>query len=130
MTQPDSPNPVHAALTLAEECAGLVSQALLKGEPAAIESAAHGLHRASLSLSGLLQGHPAITVVDRDFRSRLGKVAQHMAMQREALLRRSAVVERSLHSLVPATRVTTYAGGATPYGHQVRQSGAFKLLAA
>lgn len=66
---------------------------------------------------------------DRNFQQRLGKVAQGMAMQREALLRRTAVVERSLHSIVPASRSNTY-GGAAPYGHSVRQTGAFKLLAA
>ncbi len=106
-----------------------MSRALLLGEPGAIESAARELQQASLSLSGLLQGRQAKAAQDRNFRQRLAKVAQGMAMQREALLRRSAVVERSLHSIVPASRSTTY-GGATPYGHNARQTGAFKLLAA
>ena len=130
MPQPNTETPVQEALSAAEHCANLVAQALLQGEPSAIESAAHDLHQASLSLSGLLRSRQMNTSLDRGFRQRLGKVAQNMAMQREALLRRAVVVERSLHSLVPATRASTYAGGATPYGHHLKQTGAFKLLSA
>ena len=130
MPQPGIESPAETALSAAEHCAGVVSRALLQGEPAAIESATQELQQASLSLSYLLRTPGAALVLDRHFRQRLGKVVQNMAMQREALLRRTAVVERSLHSLVPATRAPTYAGGVAPYGHNARQSGAFKLLAA
>ena len=129
MPQPDAATDILATLVMTERCADALSQALLSGEPDAIESATRDLHQASLVLSGVLQGRQGKAAQHPDFKKRLGKVMQGMAMQREALLRRSAVVERSLHSIVPATRASTY-GGVAPYGHNARQSGAFKLLSA
>lgn len=131
MPQPaDASSDIQATLALTELCAGAVSKALLNAEPDVIESAARDLHRVSLSLAGLLQSRHGTAAQAADFKQRLGQVLRDMALQREALLRRSAMVERSLHSIVPAARATTYAGGATPYGRNARQSGAFKLLAA
>ena len=129
MPQPDSANEILATLALTERCADAVSQALLRAEPDAIEAAARDLQQASRRLSGVLQGRFGKAAQSPGFTQRLGKLVQGMAMQREALLRRSAVVERALHSIVPATRAPTY-GGAAPYGYNARQSGAFKLLSA
>ena len=123
-------NDALASLVAAENCAGAVSKALLAGDPAGIEATSRDLQQAALALSGLLQGPRGKRTIDPAFRQRLGQVLASLGMQREALLRRSAVVERSLHSIVPATRSSTYAGSTRSYGHNAKQSGAFKLLSA
>ncbi len=123
-------NDALASLVAAEHCASAVSKALLAGDPAAIEATSRALQQAALALSGLLQGPRGKRATDPDFRRRLGGVLASLGMQREALLRRSAVVERSLHSIVPATRASTYAGSTRSYGYNAKQSGAFKLLSA
>lgn len=120
----------QSALALAESCASAVSKAMLVGDPPAIEAASRDLRQASLALAEVLQNPRGKGASVPDFKQRLGQVLTNLAMQREALLRRSAVVERSLHSIVPATRASTYAGSARSYGHNAKQSGAFKLLAA
>ena len=123
-------NDALASLVAAENCAHALSQALLAGDPARIEATSRELQQTALALSGLLQGARGKRANDPAFRQRLGRVLASLGMQREALLRRSAVVERSLHSIVPATRSSTYAGSARSYGHNARQTGAFKLLSA
>jgi len=123
-------NHTLSALVVAETCASAVSMALLAGDPVAIEAASRELRQAALALSGLLQGAHGKPASDPDFRRRLGRVLASLGMQREALLRRSAVVEHSLHSIVPATRSSTYAGSTRSYGYNAKQSGAFKLLSA
>ena len=123
-------NDALASLVAAENCASAVSKALLAGDPAHIEVTSRELQQAALALSDMLQGPRGKRANDQDFRRRLGRVLASLGMQREALLRRSAVIERSLHSIVPATRASTYAGSARSYGHNARQSGAFKLLSA
>ncbi len=129
MSHQDPSHDIQSALSLAEFCARAVSQALLDGDPAAVEAASRDLHRSSLSLAGALQPRQGKLTQAPEVRERLATVVQNMAMHREALLRRSAMVERSLHSIVPATRKSTY-GGAAPYGHNPKQSGAFRLLSA
>jgi hypothetical protein len=123
-------NDALASLVAAENCASAVSKALLAGDPAHIEATSRELQQAAIALAGLFQGPRSQRVTDPAFRQRLGRVLASLGMQREALLRRSAVVERSLHSIVPATRASTYAGSARSYGHNAKQSGAFKLLSA
>ena len=130
--------PTSAALLEAENCVGAVSQALLTGDPDGLESASRSLHDAALALSAMLQGQRGRAPTDAAFKKRLGQVLLNLGMQREALLRRSAMVERSLNSIVPATRASTYggtyagatAGSARSYGHNAKQSGAFKLFSA
>ena len=42
-------------------------------------------------------------------RARLKKLATQLGIQREALPRRSAVIDRGLHALMPSTQKTNYA---------------------
>ena len=131
-------SPTSAALLEAENCVSAVSQALLAGDPNSLEAASRGLHQAALALSAMLQSQRNKPPMDSAFKKRLGQVLVSLRMQREALLRRSAMVERSLNSIVPATRASTYggaytgtiAGSARSYGHNAKQSGAFKLFSA
>lgn len=119
----------EATLALAERCVQAVTAALLHGQPEPVESASRDLQQASLLLSNVLQGIKLKSGRDQQLRQRLGHVVRGIALQREALMRRAAVVEMSLHSMIPASRTPTY-GGASSYGHGVRQSGAFKMLSA
>ncbi len=121
---------LHALLALAERRASVVAQALVGGEPEPLEAAVRGLHQCALELSGVMHGLKGSTVLDPAQRRRLANVGQAIAMQREACVRRLGVAERSLQSIVPATRASTYAGGPGSYGRGAVQCGAFKLLAA
>jgi len=131
-------SPTSSALLEAENCASAVSEALLAGDADGLEAASRSLHQAALALSAMLQGQRGRPPADSAFKQRLGQVLATLGMQREALLRRSAMVERSLNSIVPATRASTYggaytgttAGSARSYGHNAKQSGAFKLFSA
>ena len=77
----------------------------------------------ALALRGV-DGGAALAQVVRD---RLVSVARDIAMQREALLRRSAVVERSLQTLVPQQgQASTYAGALGRYGGRAAAASAFR----
>ena len=125
------PQDLFTTLVAAEKSASVLSQALLLGQAELVEVAARELQQCALALSEGLQGvKPGRSAPGQALQRRLAKVAQTIAMQREACARRSAVVEMSLHSIVPATRCTTYSSAAGPYARNAKQSGAFKLLSA
>ena len=112
------------SLCAAERCQAAVSHALLQGEPDLLQAAATEMQRAAQQVSALLQrAHGAAT--EPALRLRLHAVAQAMAMQREACVRRLAVVQRSLHSIIPSTRPSTYGGVVGAYARG-SQGGAFK----
>ena len=128
MEQTNTRTDVPALLALAERSAAAVAQALLSGSPDQVEAATRELQAAatdlSLALRGLVVGK---TAHGRALQQRVRAVAQNIAIQREACLRRSAAVERSLHSIVPATRAATYAGAVSPYGRSGPSAGAFRV---
>lgn len=117
-------------LTAAEKQMQSLGDALLEGLPDRVASASSDLQQAVLALAGMVQSAQRSGALDSRFHLRLQRLGQSLAMQREACLRRSAVVDRSLASIIPSSRTTTYGGGATPYGQQARRTGAFKLVAA
>lgn len=119
----------EAMLALAERRVQAVTAALLHGQPEQVEAASRDLQQVSLLLSNVLQGIKVKSGRHQQLLQRLGHLVRGVALQREALMRRSAVVEMSLHSMIPASRTPTY-GAASSYGHGVRQSGAFKMLSA
>lgn len=117
-------------LALAEERSQRLSAALLAGAPDQTAVLSSDLHQVVQALNASLQTGAARASLDPRSRQRLRRLGQEMAQQREACLRRSAVVDRALQSLMPASQSATYGGGATPYGQQARRTGAFKLFAA
>ncbi len=121
---------IPALLTLAEERSRVLSGALLAGEPDQVAVASSDLQQVVQVLSDSLQQAQARASLDDRSAHRLRSLGQRLALQREACLRRFAVVDRALNSIIPSTRSTTYGGGATPYGQQARRSGAFKLVSA
>lgn len=122
--------PLENALSAAELKFHDVSLALVSGEPLALAAASAALRQAGLDLSAVLPGLPAIERHHPTLTSRLARLSTGVAAQRESLIRRTVLTERALNAIVPATRSTTYAQAAGPYGSLGRQTGAFKYLAA
>ena len=107
-----------------------VSAALVSGDPIALESSSAALRQASLEISSLIQRLMPAERKNKELKSRLKKIADGMATQRESLIRRTALVELALNAIVPATQNATYAKATGPYGSAGKQSGTFKYLAA
>lgn len=122
--------PLEQALTEAELKFDAVSAALVQGEPLVLASASTELRQTALDLSALVQGLTPFERNNKKLTQRLKRLAAGLAFQRESLIRRTVLVERALHAIVPATRSATYAQAGAPYASTGKQSGAFKLLAA
>ena len=119
--QPDPSREIGTCLARAEDSMLAVSHALVQGEPDLLEAASRALHQSAQSLSDACLAAPGMA--DKGLKQRLLAVAQRMAMQREACVRRLAVVERALHGVIPATRRSTYGTATRPYTRDGQQSG-------
>lgn len=107
-----------------------VSAALVSGEPVALTVASAALRQAALDFSALLQRLTPADVKHKALKPRLTQISNGMALQRESLLRRTALVEMALNTVMPSAPKSTYAQTAGPYASVGRPSGAFKYLAA
>ena len=125
-----APSELHLTLEWAEVCLAAVSHALVQGQPDLLRAAVGDLHASAHKLSLVLQGGQGATAFARGvgLGTRLRAVAQALAMQREACVRRLAVVERSLHAVIPSTRPSTYGGAVGAYGRGGKQGGAFRTF--
>lgn len=104
------------ALEQAERSVAASGRALVAGDPQQLHAAALELQDSAHALALVLRGVDGASALGgADTRQRLVRVARDLALQREALLRRSAVVEQSLHSLVPQTRAPTYGAALARY---------------
>ena len=121
MPQPDLSSDWRACLARAEEFMLEVSHALVQGEPGLLEAAARALHQSAQTLSDACLVAPGIA--DKRLKQRLVAVVRGIALQREACVRRLAVVERALHGVIPATRPSTYGSATRPYTRDGQQSG-------
>lgn len=119
---------LQLALAQAERSADAVGQALVQGVAQQLQSATRELHDSAHALALVLRGIDAAPALAAAVRERLVRVAQDIAMQREALLRRSAVVELSLRSLVPQSQPATYAGALGRYGGAAGKGAAFRTF--
>ena len=119
-------------LAAAERCSQVLAAALLDGQPDRVAASAVDMQHATTALSGALQGaQRGGGKVGQALQQRLRRLGQELVLQREACLRRSAFVDRSLNSIIPASRSMTYCGSVTsPYGKQARSSGAFGRISA
>jgi gamma-glutamylcysteine synthetase len=108
--------------------------ALLADDPASLEAASAALRTLAVDLSNTIQSHISaehMTARSQDMlRQRIQDIASQIALNRDGLARRSANVERALHTLVPSTQIATYAGAGGRYGTNSARTGAFKTLAA
>ncbi len=106
-----------------------ISSALLGNQGADLELASASMRQATLDLGRYFEISRELQLTGSE-KLRMQAFASAMAAQRQGLLRRTAVVEHALGSLVPATRKATYSASSGPFGSNTRQSGAFKLLSA
>jgi hypothetical protein len=106
---------IEEALAQAEHSVAATGQALIEGVPEKVHAATRDLHDSAHALALVLRGVDGLSGMAEALRERLVRVARDIAMQREALLRRSAAVQQSLHSLVPQTRSDTYSGALSRY---------------
>ena len=123
-------HPLDHSMDLVEERAGALRGALLAGDAQGVATASAAMQQAVQVVAEQLQRVPAAAIRGTARQERLRALGRLLAEQREGCLRRGAVVERSLHSLIPATRGTTYGGGATPYAQLGARTGAIRRLAA
>lgn len=107
-----------------------LSAALVSGEPVALTVASAALRQAAIDFSALLQRLSPADVKHKALKARLTQISNGMALQRESLLRRTALVEMALNTVMPTAVKPTYAQTGEPYASLGRQSGAFKYLAA
>lgn len=107
-----------------------VASAIVSGEPQALSIAATSLRLAALALAQALPRPDSTGQIDSATKRRVRILARALAQQRESLLRRSALIDRALHALVPASRVDSYAPGGSTYGTAGRPTGSFRMLSA
>ena len=124
------PAHLEEALTRVELQFKDVSDALVSGEPVALEAASAALRQAALDFSVLMQRLTPADLKYKELKSRLKTMVDGMAIRRESLIRRTAMVERALSAVVPASGNNTYSPASSPYGSAGKQSGAFKYLSA
>lgn len=118
------------ALTQLERQFSDVSDALVSGEPVALEAASTALRQAAMDFSALTQRLTPADLKHKDLKARLKTIVDGMAIRRESLIRRTAMVERALNAVVPASGNNTYSPASSPYGSAGKQSGALKYLSA
>ena len=112
------PAEIEKPLALIELQCQAVAAAVASGEPQDLDAASQGLRQAALDFSAFMERTGAAAHAGPQLRVRLKKIATQIGMQRENLLRRSALIERGLNALLPSTQKTTYAPGgrASMYG--------------
>lgn len=120
---------VHDALDQAERSVAATGQALLDGVPEHLHCATRELHDSAHALALVLRGVDGGATLAHSARDRLIRVARAIGHQREALLRRSAVVERSLQTLVPQQQQSsTYTGALGRYAGRAASTSAFRTF--
>ncbi|MDE2418576.1 MAG: hypothetical protein KGN32_12300 [Burkholderiales bacterium] len=116
-------------LDLVEQQFNEVAVVLAESNPARLEMASAALHRLASELVELLRTAHGGEAVRRATVQRLKALSQGTLLLRSQLHRRVALVEQALKVVMPSEPVSTYSDGG-PYGSAMRQSGAFKVLAA
>ena len=123
-----SPN-VETLLVSIERLIQEVSDALVLGEPQALALASATLRQGAVNFSQMVPRLGSEALKTPTVQLRLKRIASSLAIRRESLIRQSMVVERSLHTLVPASRTAIYAKASGPYGAPGRSSGTFNAVA-
>lgn len=117
----------HSQLTqaldqLETHCTQL-SVTLLADDPQAFERACTALQQLALGFADLSQRFTPDTLRHPRVSQRVAALADAVRAIRQGLLRRAAVVDQALQTLVPAMHQPTYANGAKPYGAGAMSSG-------
>ncbi len=125
MTHPTWGHP----LDLVEQQFDEVSAFVVEGNPDQIVVASAALQRMLVDFVQLREAMGPQVKVPSGVVARLKALAEGTRMLRTQMHRQSALVEQSLKVIMPSDSKATYAGAGT-YGSAMRQSGAFKVLAA
>lgn len=112
------PAHIEKPLALMEMQCQAVAAAVGSGEPVELEAASLALRQAAVDFSALMDSIGGAAQAGPQLRMRLKKLATQLGIQRENLLRRSAMVERGLNALVPSTQKSTYAPMGRPVGYR------------
>lgn len=102
------PAEIEMPLSLIELQCEAVAAAVVSGEPQALETASQAFKQAAVEFADLMQQVGGGQQAGPELRARLKKLAVQLNSQRENLLRRTALVEQSLQTLLPSSRKTTY----------------------
>jgi hypothetical protein len=126
---------VQAHLEIIESHIDSVTQMLQGLASADLTPACTALQSAVLAFANLMQQKSAKLDADPSLKARLRQVSLSLASCRESLVRRAALTDGALGTLMPATRQDTYAPAANryarqPYGSAGRQSGEFRVTCA
>ncbi|WP_210543904.1 hypothetical protein [Rhodoferax sp. PAMC 29310] len=106
-----------------------VSDALVLGDPQALALASAALRQGAVNFSQIVPRLGSAALKTPSLQLRLKRIVGSLAIRRESLIRQTMVVERSLHTLVPASRAVTYAKASGPYGAPGKSSGTFNVVA-
>ena len=106
---PDTCQSAEALLSDVERQLDAVDAALLEADPADLGEASAGVRRITVAFVATLESALSAEAFDPVFRSRVETVTYRLSMQREGLARRSAMVERTLASIMRPSPVVTYA---------------------
>lgn len=121
---------LEAALQHIEKQFKDLSAALVSGEPVALESASAAMRQAGMDMSALVQRLTPAERKNQQLASRLKALAEGLGERRAILLRRSALVERELNTILPSTQSGTYAKATGAFGSPAKSAGAFKRFSA
>lgn len=115
------PAAIEQALSLIEQQCAAVAAAVASGEPQALETASQALRQTAVDFAALLQQLGGGQEIAPELQARLKPLAAQLHSQRENLLRRAALVEQAVQTLLPSTRQPTYSPGG--------RAGAYKAFA-
>lgn len=124
------PAPMESALQQIEKQFKDLSAALVSGEPVALESACAAMRQASIDLSALAQSLTPAERRNRQLKLRLKTLVEGLGERRASLLRRSALVERELNTILPGAGDGIYSNASGAYGAPAKASGAFTRFSA
>lgn len=99
-----------------------ITESLADADSHRLIQASESLKQGSLDLMAVARQLSPAALGDPRLRHQLSQVSQMLALCRENLARRSAIVERRLQTIVPAAGSDTYGKLASPYAKLGRQS--------
>jgi len=121
--------PLVDHLDLVEQQFNEVAAVLAQGKATQLEAASATLQRLTSDLVELLRTASGDAAMRTAIVQRVKALAEGTTLLRTQLHRQAALVEQTLKVVMPSGPASTYADGG-PYGSAMRQSGAFKVLAA
>lgn len=117
-----TPQAVTEALASLELELQAITESLADADSIRLLAASDSLKQGALNLLALVRQLAPAALLEPQIRRQILQLNLGLALGRENLARRSAIVERRLQTIVPAAGVDTYASLASPYAKLGRQS--------